>query len=169
MSCAAYLDSCTLACVRRCQHAVWTTQTSAWLSRCKPILSHNLGACASTAQDPSCLCWGQLGLPMEKAQYIHRLGRTARAGKSGKGLIILGESALHRWHGPSLLSGCQTLTFFSVINRGLREEVLAVAVRPANHAGAGTAAERAGRRRGRPRKGPGCCGLRVQSAGKAFC
>ena len=33
----------------------------------------------------------QLGLPMEKAQYVHRLGRTARAGKSGKGLIILGD------------------------------------------------------------------------------
>lgn len=28
---------------------------------------------------------------MEKAQYVHRLGRTARAGKSGKGLIILGD------------------------------------------------------------------------------
>ena len=43
----------------------------------------------------------QLGLPMEKAQYIHRLGRTARAGKSGKGLIILGERFLPCWHGLS--------------------------------------------------------------------
>ena len=46
----------------------------------------------------------QLGLPMEKAQYIHRLGRTARAGKSGKGLIILGELFLRCWYGPSLVS-----------------------------------------------------------------
>jgi ATP-dependent RNA helicase MSS116 len=28
---------------------------------------------------------------MERAQYVHRLGRTARAGKSGKGLLILGD------------------------------------------------------------------------------
>lgn len=50
-----------------------------------------------------CLPWAQLGLPMEKAQYIHRLGRTARAGKSGKGLIILGEgSSSQCWHQPQL-------------------------------------------------------------------
>jgi len=31
----------------------------------------------------------QVGAPSEKAQYIHRLGRTARAGNSGTGLILL--------------------------------------------------------------------------------
>ena len=32
----------------------------------------------------------QVGLPSDKAQYIHRLGRTARAGKGGKGVLLLG-------------------------------------------------------------------------------
>jgi len=31
----------------------------------------------------------QLGMPSSKEQYVHRLGRTARAGKNGKGHIIL--------------------------------------------------------------------------------
>lgn len=31
----------------------------------------------------------QVGLPSSSEQYIHRLGRTARAGRSGKGVIIL--------------------------------------------------------------------------------
>ncbi|CAN0022860.1 unnamed protein product [Choristocarpus tenellus] len=34
----------------------------------------------------------QVGLPSDKAQYIHRLGRTARAGKGGSGLILLTEA-----------------------------------------------------------------------------
>jgi ATP-dependent RNA helicase MSS116 len=33
----------------------------------------------------------QLGLPSEKAQYIHRLGRTARAGKEGGGYLLLAD------------------------------------------------------------------------------
>jgi ATP-dependent RNA helicase MSS116 len=33
----------------------------------------------------------QVGAPSEKAQYIHRLGRTARAGNSGVGIIILSD------------------------------------------------------------------------------
>ncbi|KAL3904280.1 MAG: hypothetical protein SGARI_004990, partial [Bacillariaceae sp.] len=33
----------------------------------------------------------QVGAPSEKAQYIHRLGRTARAGNSGVGTIILSD------------------------------------------------------------------------------
>ena len=32
-----------------------------------------------------------MGLAADKAQYIHRLGRTARAGKSGKGMLLLGD------------------------------------------------------------------------------
>ncbi|EPQ29233.1 uncharacterized protein PFL1_02988 [Pseudozyma flocculosa PF-1] len=31
----------------------------------------------------------QVGLPMSSEQYIHRLGRTARAGKDGRGVLIL--------------------------------------------------------------------------------
>ena len=33
----------------------------------------------------------QVGLPSEKAQYVHRVGRTARAGKAGRGLLLLEE------------------------------------------------------------------------------
>ena len=31
----------------------------------------------------------QSGLPSSSDQYVHRVGRTARAGKSGRGIIIL--------------------------------------------------------------------------------
>ena len=31
----------------------------------------------------------QLGIPSSKEQYIHRLGRTGRAGKEGQGVLIL--------------------------------------------------------------------------------
>jgi len=33
----------------------------------------------------------QCGAPSDKAQYVHRLGRTARAGKSGCGLLVLAD------------------------------------------------------------------------------
>ena len=31
----------------------------------------------------------QVGAPTDRAQYIHRLGRTARAGKQGRGILLL--------------------------------------------------------------------------------
>ena len=36
-------------------------------------------------------CALQVGLPAEKAQYIHRVGRTARAGKRGRGVLLLSD------------------------------------------------------------------------------
>jgi ATP-dependent RNA helicase MSS116 len=33
----------------------------------------------------------QVGLPSDKAQYVHRLGRTARAGKGGSGVLLLAD------------------------------------------------------------------------------
>merc|ERR1719231_678690 len=33
----------------------------------------------------------QVGMPSDKAQYIHRLGRTARAGKAGGGHLLLAD------------------------------------------------------------------------------
>ena len=33
----------------------------------------------------------QIGLPSSREQYVHRLGRTGRAGKSGEGLLILAD------------------------------------------------------------------------------
>ena len=33
----------------------------------------------------------QVGMPSEKAQYVHRLGRTGRAGKAGGGYLLLAE------------------------------------------------------------------------------
>lgn len=37
----------------------------------------------------------QIGLPSSREQYIHRLGRTARAGRKGRGLIILMPEEQH--------------------------------------------------------------------------
>ena len=34
-------------------------------------------------------CWFQVGAASDLEQYIHRLGRTGRAGKTGEGLLIL--------------------------------------------------------------------------------
>lgn len=31
----------------------------------------------------------QVGLPADREQYIHRLGRTGRKGKQGKGILLL--------------------------------------------------------------------------------
>lgn len=31
----------------------------------------------------------QVGIPADKAQYIHRLGRTGRKGKEGQGILLL--------------------------------------------------------------------------------
>jgi ATP-dependent RNA helicase MSS116 len=33
----------------------------------------------------------QMGIPADAAQYIHRLGRTARAGKEGCGVLMLAD------------------------------------------------------------------------------
>jgi len=33
----------------------------------------------------------QVGVPSDKAQYVHRIGRTARAGKSGSGFLLLSD------------------------------------------------------------------------------
>ncbi|KAI1612107.1 DEAD box RNA helicase hela [Exophiala viscosa] len=34
----------------------------------------------------------QVGLPSDKETYVHRLGRTARAGAEGRGILVLGEA-----------------------------------------------------------------------------
>ena len=33
----------------------------------------------------------QVGMPSDKNQYVHRLGRTARAGKTGDGVLLLAD------------------------------------------------------------------------------
>merc|ERR1719296_160315 len=37
----------------------------------------------------------QVGLPQDRAQYIHRLGRTARAGRGGAGCLLLADFEAH--------------------------------------------------------------------------
>lgn len=37
----------------------------------------------------------QVGIPADPAQYVHRLGRTARAGKEGQGLLLLADFEAH--------------------------------------------------------------------------
>jgi len=40
---------------------------------------------------PNVTCVFQIGAPSSKDQYVHRLGRTGRAGKSGRGLLLLND------------------------------------------------------------------------------
>ena len=40
---------------------------------------------------PCLMFVAQLGLPADKAQYIHRVGRTARAGKRGRSALLLSD------------------------------------------------------------------------------
>jgi superfamily II DNA/RNA helicase len=40
----------------------------------------------------------QMGIPSDKAQYVHRLGRTGRAGKNGSGLIVLTKCEMNFVH-----------------------------------------------------------------------
>ena len=40
---------------------------------------------------PDVTCVVQLGLPSDRNQYIHRIGRTARAGKGGGGFLLLAD------------------------------------------------------------------------------
>lgn len=37
----------------------------------------------------------QVGIPSSREQYIHRLGRTARAGRTGRGLLVLMPEEQH--------------------------------------------------------------------------
>ena len=41
----------------------------------------------------------QVGMPSDKNQYVHRLGRTARAGKSGDGVLLLADFERSFLHG----------------------------------------------------------------------
>lgn len=39
----------------------------------------------------------QYGVPLNGDTYVHRLGRTARAGRNGENLIIVGKDEYNRW------------------------------------------------------------------------
>ena len=41
----------------------------------------------------------QVGIPSDKAQYVHRIGRTGRAGKGGKGILLLSEKEQNFFEG----------------------------------------------------------------------
>ncbi len=55
----------------------------------KILFSSDVSARGMDYPDVTMVC--QVGLPDTKAQYIHRLGRTARAGKTGIGVLMLGD------------------------------------------------------------------------------
>jgi ATP-dependent RNA helicase MSS116 len=44
------------------------------------------------------ICVWKVGIPSSKEQYIHRLGRTGRAGKEGQGIIVLSPDESHFVH-----------------------------------------------------------------------
>jgi superfamily II DNA/RNA helicase len=39
----------------------------------------------------------QYGLPLNGDTYVHRLGRTARAGRSGQGIVLVAKKEYTRW------------------------------------------------------------------------
>ena len=49
----------------------------------------------------------QVGIPSSREQYIHRLGRTARAGRTGRGLLLLMPEERHFLR--QLNGGCRRL------------------------------------------------------------
>jgi ATP-dependent RNA helicase MSS116, mitochondrial len=53
------------------------------------LFSSDVSARGVDYPDVSCVL--QVGAPSEKAQYIHRLGRTARAGQAGVGILLLSD------------------------------------------------------------------------------
>ena len=56
-------------------------------SKCGVMMSSDVSARGLDYPDVTLVV--QVGLPSSKEQYIHRLGRTARAGKTGEGLLLL--------------------------------------------------------------------------------
>ena len=54
-------------------------------SKCGVMMSSDVSARGLDYPDVTLVV--QVGLPSSKEQYIHRLGRTARAGKTGEGLL----------------------------------------------------------------------------------
>ncbi|KAB8291711.1 hypothetical protein EYC80_006509 [Monilinia laxa] len=71
----------------------------------------------------------QVGIPSDKESYIHRLGRTARAGKEGRGVFIIteAESAFAKW----TLKDIQFITTAADLSSA--SEVLRVASTLENH------------------------------------
>ena len=59
-------------------------------SRCVMLFSTDISA--RGLDYPGVTAVVQVGIPTNRAQYIHRLGRTGRAGKAGSGYLLLSES-----------------------------------------------------------------------------
>ena len=57
-------------------------------SACRPCVSGCICRLGRNGQ-PAATATLQVGLPSAREQYIHRLGRTARAGKLGEGVLVL--------------------------------------------------------------------------------
>ncbi len=73
----------------------------------------------------------QVGIPADKESYIHRLGRTARAGAEGRGIFIITEheTFFSKWT-------LKEITFQPApADVSSKPEVLAIAERMDNHAG----------------------------------
>lgn len=60
-----------------------------WSTMIDSLIGFALGICLFISGGYLAFFASQVGLPMDKAQYVHRLGRTARAGKGGHGVLLL--------------------------------------------------------------------------------
>lgn len=67
------------------------TSTSDKFRKGKNVIMFSSDVSARGVDYPDVTLVLQMGLPADSAQYIHRLGRTARAGKEGSGLLLLAD------------------------------------------------------------------------------
>ncbi|KAJ8128470.1 hypothetical protein O1611_g5164 [Lasiodiplodia mahajangana] len=70
------------------------TRSADYFRRAKSAILFSSDVTARGMDFPNVTDVIQVGLPPDREQYIHRLGRTGRAGNAGKGWLILSESEI---------------------------------------------------------------------------
>lgn len=66
----------------------------------------------------------QVGLPSDRQQYIHRLGRTGRKGKEGEGILLLAPWEKHFLDGVKDLSISEMMA--PPVNPNIQAEVSSI-------------------------------------------
>jgi ATP-dependent RNA helicase MSS116 len=66
----------------------------------------------------------QVGVPSDRQQYIHRLGRTGRKGKEGQGILLLAPWETHFLNSVNDLSIAETVA--PPVNPSIQAEVSSI-------------------------------------------
>jgi ATP-dependent RNA helicase MSS116 len=66
----------------------------------------------------------QVGVPSDRQQYIHRLGRTGRKGKEGQGILLLAPWETHFLNSVNDLSITETVA--PPVNPSIQAEVSSI-------------------------------------------